>query len=100
RRHVEPRRRLRRDQAFRVSALARSRAAEHQREPDVAGCGGRHLRHQAPGMTCRTSVVSPTPTIAAPTSRGANPETPAPMWRATNATPTVSTLWLTTRPTR
>src|SRR5207249_4197564 len=92
--HVDPRRRLRRDQALCVSALARSRAAEDEREPHVADCGGRHLRHQAPGTTCKTSVVRPTPTIAAPTSRGASPETPAPMWRAASAMPTASTLWL------
>src|SRR5262249_1552907 len=97
-RDVDPRRRLRRHQGLGVSALARARAAEHQR--DRRAHDVRRVAAQGPGTTPPTQAANPTPTIAAPARRGISSDIPALMRRATIAVPSATTLWMTIRPSR
>src|SRR5258708_36953603 len=86
--YISPGRRQGGDQALGITALARPSAAEDERERYRV----RHIGCQdiyVLGMSWPIRAVNPTPTIAAPTSRGVSSEMPKLRRRADRANPTV-----------
>src|SRR5438034_10773369 len=98
--YISPGRWQRGDQALGIAALARPSAAEDERERRAARHIGRDQDFYAPGMSWPIRAVNPTPTIAAPASRGMSSELPKPRQRANSAVPTLSVLWTKMSPTR
>src|SRR5260370_33373274 len=97
--YISPGRRQGGDQALGITALARPSAAEDERER----CRVRHIGCQdiyVLGMSWPIRAVNPTPTIAAPTSRGVSSEMPKLRRRAKSANPNVEAAWLTKSATR